>query len=77
MAADDNQHDAWFSSRAILTSLNTAALHVNNMIVDQLDPGTEHVALSSDSITDSGSVEATNFQQEFLNNLCPSGSPPH
>ena len=76
-AADPDQHDAWFRSRAILTSRNNVALHINNLILDQLDAATEHIALSLDSIADTESGDTTNFPVEFLNTLIPSGLPPH
>jgi hypothetical protein len=74
---DVEQHDAWFRSRAILTSRNDVALQVNTLILASLDPATEYLALSLDSIVDSGSGDSTNFPVEFLNSLTPSGLPPH
>ena len=76
-ASDPDQHDAWFRARAILTSRNNVALHINNLILDQLDAATEHIALSLDSIADTESGDTTNFPVEFLNTLTPSGLPPH
>ena len=48
-----------------------------DLILDQLDAATEHIALSLDSIADSESGDTTNFPVEFLNTLTPSGLPPH
>jgi hypothetical protein len=76
-AVDTEEHDAWFRNRAILTSRNDVALQINNLILDQLDPRTEQIALSLDSVADSGSGDSTNFPVEFLNSLTPSGLPPH
>ena len=53
-AADTEEHDAWFRNRAILTSRNDVALEINNLILDQLDSLTEHLALSLDSVADEG-----------------------
>ena len=75
--ADSAQHDAWFSTRAILTSRNNVALQLNSLILNQLDPAGEHLALSLDSVADSESADSTNFPVEFLNSLSPSGLPPH
>jgi len=75
--SDTEQHDAWFRQRAILTSRNDVALQINNVILDQLDPSTEHLAVSLDSIADPESGDVSNFPVEFLNSLTPSGLPPH
>ena len=75
--AEAAQHDAWFSTRAILTSRNNVALQLNTLILDQLDPAGEQLALSLDSVADSESGDSTNFPVEFLNSLSPSGLPPH
>ena len=74
---DTELHDAWFRTRAILTSRNAVAWQVNDMILEQLDPATEHLAMSLDSIADAEADDATNFPVEFLNSLTPSGLPPH
>jgi len=76
-AADPKEHDAWFRNRAILTARNDVALEINTLILVSLDPATEHIAKSMDSVADSESGNSTNFPPEFLNTLTPSGLPPH
>ena len=60
-ASDTEQHDAWFRNRAILTSRNDVALQINNVILDQLDPSTEHLAVSLDSIADPDRSQVTSL----------------
>ena len=65
-AADTEEHDAWFRNRATLSSRNDVALEINNLILDRLDPHTEHLALSLDPVADKELGESVNFPVEFL-----------
>ncbi|PIC14437.1 hypothetical protein B9Z55_026756 [Caenorhabditis nigoni] len=64
---------------AILTPRNKEALEVNNSVLDRM-PGTATVYLSLDEVCHKeGTVlnDSLNFTTEFLNQMTPSGMPPH
>ena len=61
----------------MLCARNDVALQLNSLVLAQIDPGTEHVALSIDSISEKESGDSTNFPVGFVNSLVPSGLPPH
>jgi len=64
-----------FANRAILTPKNAGVDTVNNLVMQKFG-GDEMVYLSADSVG-SADGEAIVYPTEFLNNLCPSGLPPH
>ncbi|EFP06458.1 hypothetical protein CRE_04494, partial [Caenorhabditis remanei] len=64
---------------AILTPRNKEALEVNNSVLDKM-PGELRSYTSLDEIThkDGGEInDSLNFTTEFLNQMTPSGMPPH
>ena len=68
--ADKNQ----IVNRAILTPKNEDADAINTKIIEQF-PGQEHVYRGADSVVDEDNGNV--YPVEFLNNLTPSGLPPH
>ena len=64
--------EAWLSSRAIICPTNEAVDNINDAVTN-LFPGQPRTYLSSDSVLES----EHQYPLEFINNLCPSGMPPH
>jgi ATP-dependent DNA helicase PIF1 len=69
--------DTWFCERAILTPLNALANQINDHLLECLDPATDTVARSIDTVADAQGEDSVNFPTEFLHTLEPSGLPPH
>ncbi|CAN1768089.1 ATP-dependent DNA helicase PIF1 [Linum perenne] len=73
------QDVAYIRARAIITLTNKAVISVNDYVLSQL-PGEENVYLSSDTLTTSGSNQATletQYPTEFLNGLSFNGMLEH
>ena len=65
-----------FSNRAILCPRNEDAFYINHQVLDKLN-GEEVCYLSSDDVEDQTQEDTVFYPTEFLNQLCPSGMPPH
>ena len=63
------------ADRVILTPTNAETLKLNNHLLDKL-PGETEVYFSVDKAV-CDTEEAANYPMEFLNNITPSGMPPH
>lgn len=68
--------DEELSRRVILVSTNAQALDINREIVRRLN-GDPAIFYSADSVISEDPNDALNFPVEFLNDLTPSGMPPH
>lgn len=68
--------DEELSRRVILVSTNAQALNINREIVRRLT-GDPVIFYSADSLESDDPNDAINFPVEFLNELTPSGMPPH
>lgn len=68
--------DDELSRRVILVSTNAQALDINRAIVGRLT-GDPVIFYSADSLESDDQNDAINFPVEFLNELTPSGMPPH
>ena len=67
-----HQDPAWLCSRAIICPTNTGVDRVNDMMMSVF-PGVAREYLSSDSVEEN----EHQFPLEFINQLTPSGLPPH
>jgi ATP-dependent DNA helicase PIF1 len=65
-----------FSSKAILSPLNSDVDEINTQVTQILE-GNTVTYLSADSIKDASENDVQNYPIEFLNSLCPSGMAPH
>lgn len=72
----NNMTDEELSRRVILVSTNAQALDINREIVSRLG-GDPVIFYSADSLQSDDENDAVNFPVEFLNELTPSGMPPH
>ncbi|KAF4530354.1 hypothetical protein B566_EDAN018479, partial [Ephemera danica] len=64
------------SKCAILCSSNHQALAVNEKVLEML-PGENHQYLSSDQVVTLGAEDSVIYPTEFINQMTPSGMPPH
>lgn len=72
----NSMSDEELSRRVILVSTNAQALDINREIVSRLN-GDPTIFYSADSVVSEDENDQLNFPVEFLNELTPSGMPPH